>query len=186
MERSLVQVETVPQDELKFGGKMSVREALEKYSVMQLKEDKRKRKNKKPEKDVQIECQQWFSMQGWDGNIYEAKGGYNNTYGIIAVVAGHPDWAGNDQMGRSCWVEFKAKGRISTLQYNQRLFLLRKIDTNCFAIVTDSVERLRDTYNVWSGIIGNRSFNRARKYLKDILPQPSKKYIDDGSELFPE
>ena len=163
---------------------MSAQKALYNYHAKQLpKSGKPKKKNQKPEKDVEKTCLKWMREHGFNVDIIEAKGGYNNQYGVIAVKAGFSDCVGNDNFGRACFVEFKAKGRRSNVSEIQRQFLLSKISTNTFAVVTDCVEHLSNSYNIWCGLYDYGKYKRAREFLMSILPK-SKTPEDDGKPLF--
>ena len=162
---------------------MSVKDAMLKHHAGLLRKEKARRKNKTPEKDVQHDCVRWLMMNNFTGHIYEAKGGYNNTYGIIAVIRGHSDWAGCDEMGRAVYVEFKAKGKLSTLREHQRNFLIDKIESNAFAVCVDSMDILSRIYSVWNGLVSDRHFERARKFLMDSLP---KQKVSIDQDLFPQ
>jgi len=163
---------------------MSAQKALYKYYEKQLpKGNNRKRKNKKPEKNVEKACLKWMREHGFNVDIIEAKGGYNNTYGVIAVKAGFSDCVGNDNLGRGVYIEFKANGRRANVSEQQRQFLLSKIHTNAFAVVTDSVEHLSNCYGIWCGLYDFGKYKRCREFLLSILPK-SKLPEDDGKPLF--
>ena len=125
----------------------------------------------------------WMRTHGFSVEIYEAKGGYDSTYGVVAMKAGTSDCIGNDCMGRACYVEFKAKGCLSTVRPSQYKFLLRKINSGAFAVVTDCSNNLSSVYNIWAGLYDYGKFERAKEYLLSILPVP-KQMKDDDKPLF--
>lgn len=162
------------------------RKACEKFFAKQLdQESKPKRTNLKPEKDVEQECVHWMRAQGWDVQIYESKSTYDPSrerYISQSMKAGNFDCQGNTNLGHSVYVEFKAKGKLSTFaldkNHRQQTFAKKKIDSNCFVAVTDSKERLEKIYDNWlqTKAINERS---AKAYLHSMLPVKTKEEEND-------
>jgi hypothetical protein len=132
------------------------------------------RRNKKPEKEVESACLSWMRSRGWSIEIYEAKAtqtsrGWRNQ----AMKAGTCDCMGATKEGQSVAIEFKAPGRLSSFnspgRMRQKLFILKKISSNCFACVVDSVERLETIYLGWCKA-RVESVDLARAYLMKELP----------------
>lgn len=165
--------------------KESTRKALVKFLEKQERKNTPSRKNAKPEKDVEKECLALMRSWGWKVEIYESKANFDPRTGRWrqnSMKAGTCDCMGLMPDGTSVAIEFKAPGKVSTLNKNenQRDFLEERIKFNAFAAVVDSGQRLKDIFNKWSELrnIGTVS---AQKYLLDMLP-PRKK--DDGGNPF--
>lgn len=157
--------------------KESTREALYKYLDNQLKQSKPRRKNKKPEKNVQYEVEQWLEKHGFDYDIVESKAVYHEQSGRYLhgqTSSGFSDIVANDSNGLAVYIELKAPGRRSTLREKQRDFLTRKIKSNCFAVVVDSPTLLADCYNEFYEIRDKKSKEGARQYLLSLLPKKRK------------
>jgi len=133
---------------------------------------KEKRHNAKPEKEVEEEVLEWCRSCGWDVNVIEAKSTWNERAGRYisqSVTPGYPDISGNTDVGLSIYIELKAPGKRSTLRPEQYSFLLRKINTGCFAVCVDSASYLE---TIWKAY--NNCYNR-REFLKSILHEPKVK-----------
>lgn len=132
------------------------------------------RKNTKPEKEVEKACLEWMRKAGWQVEIFEAKATYNPHAGIWmqqGMKDGTADCLGSNEQGIAVAVEFKAPGcRVaSRLRDKQREFLVKKINGNNFAVVTDSVAYLEKTYNRWLEI-RSQDLKRAQIFLLGQLP----------------
>jgi len=130
-----------------------------------------KRRNKAPEKAVQTEVMAWLNSKGFDCNVFESKAVFSasaNRYLHSQMKPGVVDIIGNDPNGHAVFIELKAPGRInrSSLRAEQRLFLLRKIETYAFACVVDSSKRLEEIYSGWKAI----DVPQRRDFLKSTLP----------------
>ena len=152
--------------------KGSVYDAIMKYNERQTfpKESGPKRKNEKPEKEVEKDVLDWSKKNNCFLHVVESKAVYSVSAGrYLAGQAedGYPDLSGNNTDGHSMWVELKAKGKRSNLSVNQYEYLCSKIDQNCFAVVVDSSDILNEFYYSWKN-----SKNR-QAYLKSVLPIPS-------------
>lgn len=128
-----------------------------------------RKKNQKPEKELEKQilaaCEQW----GFDLHVVEAKAVYSEKAGRYLrgqTEAGLPDLVGNLE-GLSVWIELKAPGRRSTLKEHQRAFLVRKIEAGCFAVCVDSAEGL---YDLTRAFLSTRSSDRCQLLL-DHLPK---------------
>jgi hypothetical protein len=73
--------------------------------------------------------------------------------------------------GQPVYVEFKAPNRRSTLRPKQREFLLSKIRCYGFAVVVDSVNRLRNFFHQWEKEISMGGKDAGREFLVLALPQ---------------
>lgn len=172
--------------------KQSTIDALNRYSQKQLDEGKpkKKRKNKKPEKEVEAACLKWMRDNGWSVQVLEAKSTWSPSQGRWCqqgMKAGTPDCVGSTDDGVGAFVEFKAPGRLSSFnsdkRYLQRKFIVDKINTNAFACVVDSAKRLETIYLKWLEI-RTQDKNAARNYLLAMLPQKSEKTSLDDKCLF--
>lgn len=144
-----------------------VTKALLGYSQRQIK-TKRQTKNRKPEARVVIDILQWCKLKEWQVQRIESKNTYNPKAGrwvSSPTAPGTPDIIGTLPTGVFVAIEVKAPGRLTTLRDNQREFLLQKINSNAFALVTDSVARLEKIYNHWKTLSGVE----ARDYLRTEL-----------------
>lgn len=167
--------------------KERVTAALNKYLEKQLPKPVKDYRgpNAKPEKEVEKACLEWMRSRGWTVDIYEAKATYNpaaGRYVSAAMKAGTCDCMGSTEDGLMIAVEFKAPGRLSTFnseaRYRQRQFIVDKINSNCFACVTDSVQRLEDILTQWMKI-KSQDLGAARAYLISMLPREKSKPEDD-------
>lgn len=133
--------------------KKRVQRAIEGYYKRQdPQEIVERRTNQKPEQTVVRAILIWCRQAGWDVEEIEAKAKYNTTTGRYTGRAASPglsDLCGNTPDGLAIYIEVKAEGKRtgSSLRDNQRAFLTRKIQTNCFAILADSVEYVQNTWN---------------------------------------
>lgn len=162
---------------------MSVKDALEKYSKKQLSSDRRPtRKNKKPEQKTVNACMEFFKDFGFSMHIVESKAVYNvraGRYLTGQTVSGFTDSAACTPNGIGCFVEFKAKGRLSTLREAQREFMMEKIIKGCFSCVVDSAERLKRIYADWTKL-KNLGGDEATAYLLAEMPKKKKPFRYSG------
>lgn len=132
---------------------------------------KTSRKNKSPEKDLcEKEIMPWLKANAFCCTVIEAKSTFSASVGKYIksqAVPGFPDIVGNDSDGVAVYIELKAPGRISTLRDNQRRFLKKKIYSNCFGIVVDSVDKLQTSYEQWKCIDKK---DKKIDYLLSLLP----------------
>jgi hypothetical protein len=152
----------------------STKKALHNYFEKQARKVSRpKKRNFKPEKQVELECVQWMTAQGWDIGIYEAKAVYNPHAGRYlrgVMKAGTVDCQGVMPDGTFVAVEFKAPGRLKTFNSarndRQRIYLINKINHNAFGAVVDSAKLLAEIYESWA-----KEEDPYRKWLlMDFLP----------------
>lgn len=134
------------------------------------------RRNAHPEKDVQDACLKLMRSWGWAVEIYEAKANYDPRRGRWiqqSMKQGTVDCMGVTNEGVAVAVEFKAKGRLSTLRYNQREFLVNRIQQFAFAAVVDSPEILEKHRKHWEALRESGDLDDAREYLLSVLPGKS-------------
>lgn len=132
-----------------------------------------KRINKSPEKDVEAAVLQWSRANGFDLHVVDSSQ-YDNRLGRMGSAkasVGFPDLCGNYSTGLSVYIELKAKDRRSKLSEAQRVFLTKKANQNCFAVVVDSVMRLEQ---YWKGFKRLKSPEERSAYLVDCLPKKKK------------
>lgn len=108
-----------------------------------------KHKALSPEKLVEKEVLAYCSEMGWfvsvvdSSAVYSAKiGGYKRGM----AKKGFPDIIGCDASGRMVAIELKAKGKLSTVRPEQKLFLDRASSNGAFACVVDCAELLHSLY----------------------------------------
>jgi hypothetical protein len=160
--------------------KDSVLRAMNKYSANQLKEPGYTgRRNKKPEKLVESAVLAWAKprpvfLHVVDSSTYDHNTGEKHAQ---KVEVNFLDMTGNDGMGNSMWVELKAKGKRSRLSDGQRLFIKRKIEQNCFAVVVDSADLLHEYYTTF---LMYDDLELRKQYLRSILPkEKAQRAVDD-------
>lgn len=135
------------------------------------------RKNQKPEKEVEKLCLEYMRALKWDVNIFEAKATFDPKRGVYrqqSMKSGIADCMGSLPDGIECAIEFKAPGKLYTFAYprneKQQIFIQRKIMSNCFAVVVDSVERLDTIYKRWREHRDANDLDFARMYLLSMIP----------------
>lgn len=170
--------------------KAGTRKAMANYYKRQEPKNERKGKhNDKPEKEVERACLSWMREQGWDVQIFESKATYDprrERYVSQNMKVGTADCLGHMPSGIGVVVEFKAPSKISTFSapanHRQQEFMKQKIETGCFACVTDSVARLYTIHLKWVGLRDSGLIAEAKEYLLEMLPKRMKK--DDLTPLF--
>lgn len=139
----------------------STKRALENFFRKQIKKPRKKR-NSAPEKDVESEVLTTARQMGFLLFVYESKATFNPKVGRYlksnSVVEGHPDLAGITPCGRPCYIELKAKGKLSTVRQKQDEFLKAVIDRGAFALVLDSSTELRVRYDLWKASIDQKAY----------------------------
>lgn len=131
--------------------KKRVNKALENYYKRQEPDLQIRRKNEKPEELVVNDHLIWCKQMNWDVDVIESKSKFNTStmrYSGRAASVGTSDICGNTSEGLGVYIETKAKGRRvgSALREGQREFLIRKIASGCFAIMSDDIEY---TKRIW-------------------------------------
>lgn len=137
------------------------------------------KRNKKPEATFLLALKKHIhNTTRWQLHIIEAKSTYSEQAGrYLASHAptGYPDLSGNTADGQAVFIEVKAPGKLKTLRPEQHEFLKEKILQNCFAIVTDSIDRfdhIRRQYTLTESRLKQR-------FLLDQLPELAPRYKDD-------
>lgn len=133
---------------------MSAKKALETFYRRQQekleRESRPRRKNQKPELEVQRQVLAWLKEHGFSCHVVESKATYSKTAGRFVrskTTVGFSDITGATPNGLACYIEVKAVGRRGTLRAGQRAFLMAKIQLGAFAVCVDSVNCLEQ---VWS------------------------------------
>lgn len=160
--------------------KKSVQAAVEKFNEKNNPNyTKETRKNNKPEEDfIHNELVPFLKSINIDHNVIEAKSTFSEKsqrYSMQSVAPGYPDISGNFPNGLAVYIEAKAPGCRSRLRKDQSDFLIRKINSNSFACVTDSIEHLKNLIDKFK-----TTDNRKALLLKD-LPQVKNK---EEADLF--
>jgi hypothetical protein len=167
--------------------KARAKAALDKYLIRDMKASNRLmgkgKKNGTPEKEVEVACKKWLEENGFTNvEIYESKAIFSNGHWHNnALKAGHSDCGATcpeaDAPGVQAWIEFKAKGKLSSFfrdnNSKQRDFIIARIHAHCFAVVVDSVDRLATIYRQWVDFkkVDNEC---AKQYLLSTLPTRTK------------
>ncbi len=174
--------------------KESTRRALEKFFERDAKRvekengvgSSRKKKNEKPEKNVERACVEWMRGMNWEVEIFEAKSTFDPRRGVWrnqSMKAGVCDCLGTMPCGTPVAIEFKALGKLATFSQlkntRQIEYLTRKIEYYAFGAVVDSVDRLIHIYNEWSER-STESKDIARMYLLEMLPRRKLDRVQDG------
>lgn len=142
----------------------------------------RQKRNEKPEKLVEKACLDWMRKQNWLVEIYEAKSTFSESrqrWVGASMKAGTSDCMGSLPNGIGVAIEFKAPGKLSTFNSEkrtlQRNFIVNRINSNNFACVVDSVDRLQLIYQTWRDLReSNSDLNASREYLISMLPKKKK------------
>jgi len=166
--------------------KKRIKKATEKY-ITKNDINRPKRKNKAPEKEEVKKLMGWLRENEFSVNVVESKAVYDpnaKRYLSGQTDAGFSDITGTDKNGFAVFVEAKAPGKLKTLKYNQREFLLEKIKLNAFAVCADSVERLKVMYAKWLKLKLNGEMHDAQRFLILHLPECRLAKEDDGELIF--
>lgn len=152
--------------------KKRVREAVEGFIKKQDLPETTTRKNEKPENIVVNSILLWCKQNGFDVHVFESKAKFNVSTGRYtgrAASPGTPDIIGNSKNGLACYIEAKAPGcrNGSNLRPQQREFLTRKIQTECFAVCADSAAYVENTWNHFISLPPQERI----EYLLKELPQ---------------
>ena len=132
------------------------------------------RRNNKPEKLVETVCMLWMRDRGFNVQVIDSTANWNGRAWVQqGAKQGTTDCVGNTPEGIACFIEFKALGRLATFHgernQKQQWFVIKKIETNCFSCVVDSVDRLARIYTEWC-VARAKSPELARAYLLKELP----------------
>ena len=140
----------------------------QKYYNQGLTREKRP-KNKTPEKNTQKDVLEWARENNVFLHVIEAStwNGRTGSYGDSKAEPGFSDLVGNTLQGLTCYIELKAQGRRSTLSDKQRVFLIKKIEQDCFAVVVDSRKYLQ---NIWKRYWTLKTSKEKQAYLIECLP----------------
>lgn len=131
----------------------------------------------KPEKEFVKALYSYLIGKGWSIDIVDSAAVYSKSAGMYLnsmARVGMSDIVGNMPNGIAVYIEAKAPGRRSTVRPDQREFLIGKINTNCFAIVCDSIGYFDMAFEAWSSAVSKKAF-----LLKE-LPELSSKWTDEG------
>lgn len=158
--------------------KSGVRKAMEKYHQKQMPSTKPKRKNERPEKEVEKAVLRHLRANGYFVEVVESKAVFSQSAGRFLqgqARAGFVDVVGCNPQGQFVALELKAQGRLSSLRPEQREFLVNAISRGGFGCAVDSVERLEM-------VLQSYKSNPRPETLMDLLP---KKRVDkDLADLF--
>ena len=130
------------------------------------------KKNSKPEEIFKKQILAYLLRNGFDIDVIESKAVYSQKlrrYMHSQATPGMSDLIGNDPSGHACFIELKAPKKLKTLRENQRMFLVRKIESNAFACVVDSIEMFVQIYSDWKHYKLQGEFE-ARQFLLNMLP----------------
>lgn len=130
-----------------------------------------------PEKDVVKKILNWCRGNGLSVNEIEAKAVYNERAGHYLrgqVAPGYSDISGNTSYGVAVYIEAKAKGRRCTLKPHQQNFLIDKINTHCFAVCIDDIDKLKFMYHTWYELYKASRYKDAQDFLLNMLPKAKK------------
>lgn len=151
----------------------STKKALEKFLTRESK-PKRVTKNGRPEFEFKKIAKAWLEANGFSINVVESKAVWSNAAG--GYVRGQTDAGFSDIVGVTpvrgvaCFIELKAPGKRGTLKPHQRDFLLEKINKHAFAICTDSIEHMKNTFQVWRHVVESGEYYMAINMLTKDLP----------------
>jgi hypothetical protein len=156
---------------------LSAKDALDRYySKLAKQQSKPKRKNRKPEKEVERFCLEWMRARKWDVQIYESKAVFSARSGRYtgqSMKAGTVDCQGITPDGIPVYIEFKAPGRLSTFSspknHRQKEYLVAKIQNGAFGAVVDSANRLDRIFGEYINRVRS-SKDEAKQFLLSELP----------------
>lgn len=116
--------------------------------------NKRQRRNGSPEEDTILhDIMPSFKRLGLDMTRTESRAVYNLRAKRYLkprhLEDGFSDFVGNDLYGNACFIECKARSARCVPSEDQKLFLRRKINGNCFAVCVNSSELLCHYYQTW-------------------------------------
>lgn len=155
--------------------KKRVQQAIENHHKKLL--PKQKRKHTHPERDItQPDILAWCRSRNWSIDVVESRAVFNEKSGGYhqqQAKSGFSDLVGNMIDGRAVFIELKAPGKRTNASAAQVQFLTQKINTNCFACVTDGSKHLAQLFARWLNAPDKKSV------LLDDLPQ--KFNSSDGS-----
>lgn len=159
-----------------------IKKSVEKY-ITKNDPNRVKRKNSSPERDLQKRVIKHLNSIGWSVDCVDSKATFSQSQGRYISQSHAPglaDIIGNDSDGHSVYIEMKAPGRRNTLREAQREFLLKKIASNSFALVADSLEFILINHQVWRQACLP---DQRKDFLTNLLPleKPDK---DDKNFLF--
>jgi hypothetical protein len=123
------------------------------------------------EKYVEAQVLAWAFQNRWSLDVLDSKavqsasGRYVRNSG---VKVGTPDLVGCTDAGHAVYLELKKPGNASVCRLEQRQFLERKIDHNCFCLVVDNLETLQKVYLHFFSLT---DLQERRTYLKALLPK---------------
>lgn len=129
-------------------------------------------KNKKPEEIFKREIVSYLIRHGFDIDVVESKAVFSQKmrrYLHSQATPGMSDLVGNDMNGHACFIELKAPKKIKTLRDNQRRFLIKKIESNAFACVVDSIDLFCKLYSQWVTLRKECEL-KAKQFLIESLP----------------
>jgi len=154
--------------------KESVKAAMDRHlAKLEPKPKASKRRNRKPEKQVEKVVMSWLRQHGFSCHVVESKAIFSPSRGSYLrgqTVPGFSDIAGCCSSGYGCFIELKAPGKRSTVSDAQLAFLTEKIKRGAFAVVTDSTEHLELAYMAWFDLRED-NIRLGCEFLMDDLPK---------------
>lgn len=145
---------------------------------------KRRARNEKPEKLVEMACMEWLKENNFSCDVVESKAIFSrkaNRYLRGNAPIGFSDIVGCDANGVAVFIELKAFGKRNNISDEQKAFLIKKIMRGAFACCTDSVDYLSKLYRVWYDhkLLGNSEQGK-RWLLHHLSDSKSRSIIDRG------
>lgn len=154
----------------------STKKALYRYIEKSTpKKSRTKKRNAKPEKQVEKQVLTYLNKNGFSVHVIESKAVFNKAAGRYLkgqTDPGMTDIIGCTPKGIAVFVELKAAGKRSTLAEHQRDFLINKINMGCFACVVDGVDSVKSHWDWFSK--GNN--------LIEMLPKAKRQKSNLGSD----
>lgn len=130
-----------------------------------------KNKGFSPEKLVEQQVLAWAFENRWSLHVFDSKAirRGDRMQSNPGIPVGCPDLLGNCPCGFAAYIELKKHNADGVCRISQRNFLLQKIDSNAFACVVDSPEKIEQLYEKWVAL-REISWNVARDLLRKALP----------------
>lgn len=136
-------------------------------------------KRLKPEKIVEREILHWAHLNGCWFEVYDSKATFSKAAQRYkkskSAAKGTPDLIGSNDLGIGLYVELKAPGKEDECYLEQKNFLIKVINSNCFGAVVSGYHQMDELYSTWNAIKNQIGLEDARKFLLGKLPVNIKK-----------
>lgn len=136
-------------------------------------------KRLKPEKIVEREILHWAHLNGCWFEVYDSKATFSKAAQRYkkskSAAKGTPDLIGSNDLGIGLYVELKAPGKEDECYLEQKNFLIKVINSNCFGAVVSSYQQMDQMYSTWKSLQASQGRKEATLFLLKHLPIKIKK-----------